>query len=52
VAVPHVAHGRIGVIVHRIVYATFTTMAVFGVMHATVFGTSMVRTNVGAVATN
>ena len=46
------AHGRVGVIVHRIVYATFTTMAVFGMVHATVFGTSMVRANVGAVGTN
>ena len=37
-AVPHVAHGRSGVIVHRIVYATFTTMKVLGMVHATLFG--------------
>ena len=45
------AHGRIGVIVHRIVYSTFTTMAVFGVVHATVFGTSIMTVKVGAVVT-
>ena len=49
---PHVAHGRIGVIVHRIVYATFTTRAVFGMVHATVFGPSMMTEKVGAVVTN
>ena len=42
-------HGRIGVIVHRIVYATFTTMAAFGMVHATVFGTSIMTEKVGAV---
>ena len=51
-AVPHVAHGRAGVIVHRIVYATFTTMDVFGMVHTTVFGPSIVRTNVGGDTTN
>ena len=30
-------HGTVGVIVHRIVYVTFTTMAFFGMVHATVF---------------
>ena len=41
----------IGVIVHRIVYATFTTMVVFGMVHATVFGPSMMTENVVAVVT-
>ena len=49
-AVPHVAHGRSGVIVHRIVYATFTTIAVFGMVHATVFGPSMMTRKVVAVS--
>ena len=37
---------------HRIVYATFTTMEVFGMVHTTVFGPSIVRTNVGGDTTN
>ena len=45
------AHGRIGVIVHRIVYATFTTMVVFGMVHATVFGPSIMTVKVGAGVT-
>ena len=47
-AEPHVAHGRFGVIVHRIVYATLTTMAIFEMVHATVFGpTGMGVTGIG-----
>ena len=44
-------HGTFGVIVHRIVYATFTTMVVFGMVHATVFGPSIMTVKVGAVVT-
>ena len=36
---------------HRIVYATFTTMEVLGMVHATVFGPSMMTENVVAVVT-
>ena len=45
------AHGKIGVIVHRIVYATLTTMAVFGMVHAAVFGPSVMTEKVVAVVT-
>ena len=46
------AHGRTGVIVHRIMYATFTTIEVLGMVHTTVFGPSIVRINVGGDTTN